>query len=1166
MVRTRSSAAAAAGLLVAALLTTALPAAAQAPAPDVGSALAPDALEQRLEAPRARVTEAPDLTELLEAPFEATTTALDVPPGQPRNDVIEDVEVDEDDASIALNLIPYHGFAPRLRALQDSDRVSVEIIGQSTQGRDLHMVVVSTMDDDDWADWQRLSDLRTDDPVAAAAALEAGEYDDWQVPIFINNNIHGNEWEGTDAAFQLLDELAFSDDEAVTDYLDDHLTIVVISNNPDGRVAGTRANAAGFDMNRDYAAQTQPEVRAIRDLIIRYNPVSMLDQHGYVNGTLIEPTTGPHGQNYEMDLYIRRALPAAEAMEAAIAALGEPRATTPVEIPYRDTADQWDGWPPVYTPMYSMSHGVVGHTVEFSLNPRGNMPDEERHERTRINTAISLATMHGNLEFVHAERAGYLADQIEFYRRGVAGEPTRPIDDPYALDSAACRQVDGEVVHCNSDTYAPKDFPRAWVIPAGEAQRSVTAAASTVRYLLANDVRVHEATAELNLGGTTYPAGTYVVDMHQAKRGLANNILETGRNLSDDWRAMYGDAAWSIGALYGATLVEVPEGDLPAAALTPVTAVARPGTVPASADRFGLRVDSLYGVQAVNALLREEVELERLSDGTFVVPGSAREQVQKLAATHGVSFTSVSASRAAGAEPFDTHTIGISTVSDEAHALARMGFDLVPVTHTLLNEGEVDLDDLDALYVSTTGLSPAALSLSQQAAFDDWLQDGNAVVGRGPAGHSFSTSALLLPGLASQSASGGNRDGIAAVANEGDSPVTADTLDVTFLRNPNWFPNADDLSRVEVLQRLGSDDYFLAGHWPGWREGADQPIVVGGQGRGAHVTLFGTHPLNRSHPEGLFTQVAEALWMPPAPEVDPVPPTADAGGPYEVEAGQELVLDGSASASPDELSYLWDLSAIGAGDAVEGATVTVTPTEVGEFEVTLTVTDQNQPPVSASDTATIVVTTPATGPDPGDDPVCDAVEPRSFPDLAGPPHGDNVGCVAGYGIAEGRADGTYGPLASVRRDQMASFLVRLLRVAGTDVPAQPGSTFPDVGSGAHARAIAQLADLGVVEGRADGRYDPGGAVTRGQMASFIVRSLEVVLDEDLTASGSGPFTDIGGVHADNIRVANELAIALGRTPTTFAPAVPVRRDQMGSFLARSLRVLDGQGVELTPLD
>jgi hypothetical protein len=1061
----------AACLLSSALIATAVPAAAQpAPTDRVGESLSSEALEQRLEAPQTAVTEVPDAD--AGSVTAATARDDDAVPAKPRNDTIVDVPVDEDDASIPLNLIPYHEFPGLLRDLQGSDRVRVEIIGQSTQGRDLHMVVVTTMDDEDWAEWQRLSDLRTDDPVAAAAAFEAGEYDDWQVPIFINNNIHGNEWEGTDANFQLLDELAFSDDPAVLDYLEDHLTITVVSNNPDGRVNATRANAAGFDMNRDWAAQTQPEVRAVRDQILRYNPVSLLDQHGYTGLTLIEPTTGPHGQNYEMDLYITHALRAAESMEAAIAELDEERAVTPVEIPYRDTEDRWDGWPPVYTPMYAMQHGIIGHTVEFPLNPRSSsLTVEDRHDRTRVNTAISLATMHGNLDYVHANRDEVLADQIEWYRRGVAGEPTRPITDEYALESAACREVDGEVVHCNSKTY-PQEFPRAWVIPAGDDQRSSTAAAATAQYLLDNDVVVHEADADVTIAGATYPAGTYVVDMHQAKRGMAQNALETGRNLSDDWRAMYGDAAWSIGDLYGATLVAIDgDEDLATTGLVRIDEATATGTVPAGAARFGLEVDSMYGVQAVNHLLEQDVELSRLPDGTFVVPGDATDEVEEAAATFGVSFTALPSARPLGAQPFDVRTIGVSATNDQATALSRMGFDLVPVTTDTINAGDVDLDDLDAMYIGAGAVDPTELDDDAAAAFAAWLAEGNAVVGQGGNGALFNDRADLLPVTASNSG-GNSNDGIASVVNDPDSTITGDALEVTFLRGARWFADADDADGVRIDQRLVDDeDYFLAGFWPNFRNATGQPVVVSGVADGAHVTLFGSDPTARAHPQGLFPQLAEALWMPPTPAVDPI-------------AG------------------------------------------------------------------------------------CDDVEGVTFPDVGGPPHGANIACIAGFGIAQGNASGNYLPFADVRRDQMASFLERLLTVGGVDLPTPATERFPDVpANSTHKGAIERLAEAGIVEGRVSGAYDALDTVTRGQMATFLRRTLEFATGDELSAPRS-PFTDVptGYVHARGVDVTYDLGIAQGRTATTFVPNGDVQRDQMGSFLARTLGVMADAGLELAPLD
>jgi hypothetical protein len=46
--------------------------------------------------------------------------------------------------------------------------------------------------------------------------------------------------------------------------------------------------------------------------------------------------------------------------------------------------------------------------------------------------------------------------------------------------------------------------------------------------------------------------------------------------------------------------------------------------------------------------------------------------------------------------------------------------------------------------------------------------------------------------------------------------------------------------------------------------------------------------------------------------------------------------------------------------------------------------------------------------------------------VSGSPHEANINAAAQAGFLAGRADGSYGPDLSVQRDQMASFLARVL--------------------------------------------------------------------------------------------------------------------------------------------
>jgi hypothetical protein len=101
-------------------------------------------------------------------------------------------------------------------------------------------------------------------------------------------------------------------------------------------------------------------------------------------------------------------------------------------------------------------------------------------------------------------------------------------------------------------------------------------------------------------------------------------------------------------------------------------------------------------------------------------------------------------------------------------------------------------------------------------------------------------------------------NGIVAVENDPASPITRTALPTTFVDAPRYFTAVGDGVRVD--QRLGGEGFFLAGHWIGQEAAAGQAVVVSGVASGASVTLFGTEPLFRAHPEGMFPQVAEALW------------------------------------------------------------------------------------------------------------------------------------------------------------------------------------------------------------------------------------------------------------------------------------------------------------------
>jgi hypothetical protein len=168
-------------------------------------------------------------------------------------------------------------------------------------------------------------------------------------------------------------------------------------------------------------------------------------------------------------------------------------------------------------------------------------------------------------------------------------------------------------------------------------------------------------------------------------------------------------------------------------------------------------------------------------------------------------------------------------------------------------------------------------------------------------------------------------------------------------------------------------------------------------------------------------------------------------------------------------------------------------------------------------------------------------------------HVPTIACVAAKRIASGTAPRTYDPMADVSRAQMATFLERLLLAAGAGVPGDAPDAFTDDDTSIHQAAINRLAAMGIVGGVGGGRYDPEGRVTRAQMATFLARAVWVATGGALTAAEHDYFVDDSiDLHEANINVIAELGVAGGVAPDRYDPGGRVSRAQMASFLARAL--------------
>jgi hypothetical protein len=145
-------------------------------------------------------------------------------------------------------------------------------------------------------------------------------------------------------------------------------------------------------------------------------------------------------------------------------------------------------------------------------------------------------------------------------------------------------------------------------------------------------------------------------------------------------------------------------------------------------------------------------------------------------------------------------------------------------------------------------------------------------------------------------------------------------------------------------------------------------------------------------------------------------------------------------------------------------------------------------------------------------------------------------------IANGCSLERFCPDGQVTRGQMAVFLDRAL-----DLPPAAVNYFTDDEGRSFEGAINRVRQAGIAFGCGPNTYCPDAPVSRGQMAAFLDRAL------DPPSTTSDYFSDDEGRTFEGaVNRLRAAGIAFGCTATTYCPGAVVRRGQMAAFLQRAL--------------
>jgi hypothetical protein len=180
----------------------------------------------------------------------------------------------------------------------------------------------------------------------------------------------------------------------------------------------------------------------------------------------------------------------------------------------------------------------------------------------------------------------------------------------------------------------------------------------------------------------------------------------------------------------------------------------------------------------------------------------------------------------------------------------------------------------------------------------------------------------------------------------------------------------------------------------------------------------------------------------------------------------------------------------------------------------------------------------------------------AFDDTAGQDWDEAVQALVDAEVLYGCRDGEFCPLRAVDRGQMASILVRAL-----DLPeATEGDRFDDVEGTTHEDNINALAEAGITQGCSETSFCPSQSISRAEMATLLTRAFDVLATDEVY------FDDTGGTHAGAIDAVAEAGIAAGcGSPlTAYCPTDSVERWQAALFVARSMDLVER--VEATSLE
>ena len=909
----------------------------------------------------------------------------------------------------------------------------------------------------------------------------------------------------------------------VHELLDDIFFILVPEENVEGRTYDTRTASNGYDLNRDNSFQTTNETQNMQKLIATFNPVSLTEFHGRVKAFQCEPCDPPHEPNFEYDLLAEHLIPGGETL--GIAAVANNKSYNSYVIPQRDYLfgtsaedamwDAWDDMSTSYTPQFAMLQGTVAYTVE--------LPAYSDDAALLVNYGIL-----GQANYIASEKLGYLTSQTKIYERGVGNlnSDAYELVGQWLTDQADVEGAEMELFRPEYDGEGQNGnfYPECYIIPMdAENQTNLQAAADMMEWLSRNDVKISVAEKSFTYDGVTYPAGTMVVSMYQAKRSVANGALYNG-TLIQSWTVLYSEGITAFNKTRGFDMAVCAEEG---AYETIIAACGEAMDYDDCLDYIDGLTSSLEGsgqhvilsnaseasTNAVNELLKSGKKVGMVTDensefyGDFVIAKSDWNTVAKkylltgtalqtadvpaaqvISKAPSVFITGASADNDSGF--VYTSRVGNANWNYDRTAMSLLGFDTTDdasKADVILGASRLSGDALTAVQAGTPFIGYGSNGSQAGSIFGEQLVRASIRGAMDCLGYvTYPTTTLVNASYVNDG------DDILYGYGAGYFTAVPEGAEILVQMDSSKTPLEGFLPTISDAQKSGVEGYIGSDSIQGIAyEGADA------SGNEVNVVLFANSLTHKAHQRDEYAFISNFIYS--------------------------NLLDGEYLTQTPEQPV--DDTPVSGGTSVSGS---------GSSNDSIKNDNKN-----SSTAAPVVSSQPETV--------------NSFNDvLSGDWFAAAVKYVNDNGMMNGVSDHTFDPSGTLSRAMVVAILYRL----DGDKVYHETSPFADVAIDSwYGQAVAWAAEKGVVNGVSETSFAPETPVTREQLAAILYRYAAYKKYDTVVLGGNGlaNFTDASAVSdwaADAMVWANAKQLITGRTATTLAPAGTATRAEAAAIFAR----------------